>query len=129
MEVFNFDEYTFAIWTFSTWRADCSSACVTRGSKAVGKPRPLIMAPITAHTGTRVKLCKRHCRLYIGPFSLIVSNSIHNEGLLNFCWSTGVQKLRQKTKSGEILQRDDKNGFPSSDEQCVSFSARQGNEI
>ena len=52
---FNFDEYTFAIWTFSTWRTDCSSACVTRGSKAVGKPRPLIMAPITAHTGTPCK--------------------------------------------------------------------------
>ena len=52
---FNFDEDTFAIWTFSTWRTDCSSACVTRGSKAVGKPRPLIMAPITAHTGTPCK--------------------------------------------------------------------------
>ena len=89
-----------------------------------------LLWPLLQHTqGPRVKLCKRHCRLYIGPFSLIVSNSIHNEGLLNFCWSTGVQKLRQKTKSGEILQRDDKNGFPSSDEQCVSFSARQGNEI
>ena len=56
-----------------------------------------LLWPLLQHTqGPRVKLCKRHCRLYIGPFSLIVSNSIHNEGLLNFCWSTGGAEIEAK---------------------------------